>query len=144
MRDGKITTVSSMTGMHDVLDPTDLSIYRDIAGGLTTANILHGSASFPAGKPRPQTQAWIDQSIGVSRQPPKRRGQSCFLRVCPSQVTACFCPGKEKDAQNKSDPGELYREPAVVVIGFSPHTYRLNHSQLCSIAARAAFGLFNP
>src|SRR5688572_22207708 len=44
------TTVSSMTGMHDVLDPTDISIYRDIAGGLTTANILHGSANPIGGK----------------------------------------------------------------------------------------------
>lgn len=35
------TTVSSTTGMHDVLDPTDMNICRDIAGGLTTANILH-------------------------------------------------------------------------------------------------------
>lgn len=44
------TTVSSMTGMHDVLDPTDISIYRDLAGGLTTANILHGSANPIGGK----------------------------------------------------------------------------------------------
>jgi imidazolonepropionase-like amidohydrolase len=44
------TTVSSMTGMEDVLDPTDLSIYRDLAGGLTTANILHGSANPIGGK----------------------------------------------------------------------------------------------
>ena len=44
------TTVSSMTGMHDVLDPTDISIYRDIAGGLTTANLLHGSANPIGGK----------------------------------------------------------------------------------------------
>jgi imidazolonepropionase-like amidohydrolase len=44
------TTVSSMTGMHDVLDPTDVSIYRDLAGGLTTANILHGSANPIGGK----------------------------------------------------------------------------------------------
>ena len=27
------TTVSSMTGMEDVLDPTDINIYRDLAGG---------------------------------------------------------------------------------------------------------------
>jgi imidazolonepropionase-like amidohydrolase len=44
------TTVSSMTGMHDVLDPTDINIYRDLAGGLTTANILHGSANPIGGK----------------------------------------------------------------------------------------------
>ncbi|HXW08626.1 MAG TPA: amidohydrolase family protein [Vicinamibacterales bacterium] len=44
------TTVSSMTGMQDVLDPTDVNIYRDLAGGLTTANVLHGSANPIGGK----------------------------------------------------------------------------------------------
>jgi imidazolonepropionase-like amidohydrolase len=44
------TTVSSMTGIEDVLDPTDINIYRDLAGGLTTANILHGSANPIGGK----------------------------------------------------------------------------------------------
>ena len=44
------TTVSSMTGMEDVLDPTDVNIYRDLAGGTTTANVLHGSANPIGGK----------------------------------------------------------------------------------------------
>ena len=44
------TTVSSMTGMEDVLDPTDINIYRDLAGGVTTANVLHGSANPIGGK----------------------------------------------------------------------------------------------
>jgi imidazolonepropionase-like amidohydrolase len=44
------TTVSSMTGMQDVLNPTDINIYRDLAGGLTTANVLHGSANPIGGK----------------------------------------------------------------------------------------------
>ncbi|HEX7283500.1 MAG TPA: amidohydrolase family protein [Vicinamibacterales bacterium] len=44
------TTVSSMTGIEDVLDPTDVSIYRDLAGGLTVANVLHGSANPIGGK----------------------------------------------------------------------------------------------
>jgi imidazolonepropionase-like amidohydrolase len=44
------TTVSSMTGIEDVLDPTDINIYRDLAGGLTTANVLHGSANPIGGK----------------------------------------------------------------------------------------------
>src|SRR5262245_40161843 len=39
------TTVSSMTGIEDVLDPTDVNIYRDLAGGTTTVNVLHGSAN---------------------------------------------------------------------------------------------------
>ena len=44
------TSVSSMVGMEDVLDPTDPDIYRDLAGGTTSANILHGSANAIGGK----------------------------------------------------------------------------------------------
>ena len=44
------TVVSSMVGIEDVLDPTDINIYRDLAGGLTIANILHGSANPIGGK----------------------------------------------------------------------------------------------
>ena len=44
------TTVSSMTGIEDVLDPTDINLYRAVAGGLTTANVLHGSANPIGGK----------------------------------------------------------------------------------------------
>ena len=33
-----------------MLDPTDVNIYRDLAGGLTTANVLHGSANPIGGK----------------------------------------------------------------------------------------------
>src|SRR5215471_13584123 len=44
------TSVSSMVGMGDVLNPNDINIYRDLAGGTTTANILHGSANSIGGK----------------------------------------------------------------------------------------------
>src|SRR5262245_51988882 len=44
------TTVSSMTGIDDVFDPTDVNILRDLAGGLTVANVLHGSANPIGGK----------------------------------------------------------------------------------------------
>jgi imidazolonepropionase-like amidohydrolase len=37
--------VSSMANIVDVLNPADINIYRDLAGGVTTANILHGSAN---------------------------------------------------------------------------------------------------
>ena len=37
--------VSSMVGIRDVLDPDDINIYRELAGGVTTSNILHGSAN---------------------------------------------------------------------------------------------------
>ncbi len=38
-------SVSSMTGTGDVVDPYDINIYRELAGGVTTSNILHGSAN---------------------------------------------------------------------------------------------------
>jgi imidazolonepropionase-like amidohydrolase len=38
-------SVSSMVNIADVLDSDDIAIYRDLAGGVTTANILHGSAN---------------------------------------------------------------------------------------------------
>ncbi len=37
--------VTSMTRIRDVLDPTDVTIYRALAGGVTAANLLHGSAN---------------------------------------------------------------------------------------------------
>src|SRR5271154_6715962 len=37
--------VSSMANIADVLNSEDISIYDDLAGGVTTANILHGSAN---------------------------------------------------------------------------------------------------
>lgn len=43
-------SVSSMVSVEDVLDPEDIAIYRALAGGVTTANILHGSANAIGGK----------------------------------------------------------------------------------------------
>lgn len=43
-------SVTSMVRIADVLDPTDLAIYRAVAGGTTTLNILHGSANTIGGQ----------------------------------------------------------------------------------------------
>jgi imidazolonepropionase-like amidohydrolase len=43
-------SVSSMVGIDDVLNPDDIDIYRGLAGGVTTANVLHGSANAIGGK----------------------------------------------------------------------------------------------
>jgi imidazolonepropionase-like amidohydrolase len=42
--------VSAMVGIEDVLDPDDVSIYRALAGGVTSVNVLHGSANPIGGK----------------------------------------------------------------------------------------------
>ncbi len=43
-------SVTSMTRVRDVLNPTDIAIYRALAGGVTSANILHGSANSIGGQ----------------------------------------------------------------------------------------------
>ncbi|HLJ44949.1 MAG TPA: amidohydrolase family protein [Bryobacteraceae bacterium] len=43
-------SVSSMVGIPDTINPDDIDIYRALAGGVTTANILHGSANSIGGK----------------------------------------------------------------------------------------------
>ncbi|MEJ7624160.1 MAG: amidohydrolase family protein [Pyrinomonadaceae bacterium] len=43
-------SVTSMTNVRDVLNPTDMSIYRALAGGVTAANLLHGSANSIGGQ----------------------------------------------------------------------------------------------
>jgi len=39
------SAVTCEVRIGDVLDPTDIAIYRELAGGLTVANVLHGSAN---------------------------------------------------------------------------------------------------
>ena len=54
MMDGSVNefsySVTSMTRTRDVLNPKDVAIYRALAGGVTTANLLHGSANAIGGQ----------------------------------------------------------------------------------------------
>jgi imidazolonepropionase-like amidohydrolase len=43
-------SVSSMVNIAEVLNPDDIDIYRDLAGGVTVANVLHGSANSIGGQ----------------------------------------------------------------------------------------------
>ena len=43
-------SVTSMTRTRDVLNLTDIAIYRALAGGVTAANLLHGSANSIGGQ----------------------------------------------------------------------------------------------
>ncbi len=43
-------SVSSMANIKDIVNPEDIAIYRALAGGVTTANILHGSANSIGGQ----------------------------------------------------------------------------------------------
>jgi imidazolonepropionase-like amidohydrolase len=43
-------SVTSMTRIRDVLNPSDIAIYRGLAGGVTSALLLHGSANAIGGQ----------------------------------------------------------------------------------------------
>src|ERR1017187_4839338 len=51
-------SVSSMVDIRDVINPEDIAIYRALAGGVTTANILHGSAKSIGGCTLPIKMRW--------------------------------------------------------------------------------------
>jgi len=58
-------SVSSMVGIEDVLNPEDIAIYRALAGGVTTANILHGSANSIGGKCSVIKMRWGKDARGI-------------------------------------------------------------------------------
>ncbi|MEO8129799.1 MAG: amidohydrolase family protein [Bryobacteraceae bacterium] len=79
-------SVSSMVAIEDVLNPEDIAIYRALAGGVTTINVLHGSANSIGGKCSVIKMRWgkgADEMIFKGAKPgikfalgenPKRRG----------------------------------------------------------------------
>lgn len=84
-------SVSSMVGIDDVFDGEDISIYRALAGGVTTANILHGSANAIGGKNVVMKMRWGKTGpemifsgakpgikFALGENPKRRGGQNAF------------------------------------------------------------------
>jgi len=95
-------SVSAMVGIEDVLNPDDISIYRAVAGGVTTANILHGSANSIGGKCTVIKLRWgkdahdmifqgalpgIKFALGEN---PKRAGNPTGMRIGAGNVPARY------------------------------------------------------
>jgi imidazolonepropionase-like amidohydrolase len=64
VNEGSIS-VSSMVAIEDVLNPEDISIYRALAGGVTTAAILHGSANAIGGQCSVIKMRWGRNASGI-------------------------------------------------------------------------------
>ncbi|MGE5569238.1 MAG: amidohydrolase [Rhodospirillales bacterium] len=87
VNEGSIS-VSSMVTIEDVLNPEDIAIYRALAGGVTTAAIMHGSANAVGGQSAVIKMRWGKNASGIlfeNAKPilklalgenPKRRGVS--------------------------------------------------------------------
>jgi len=59
------SAITAEVRIEDVLDPTDINIYRQLAGGLTTANIMHGSANPMGGQVRTIKLRWGADADGL-------------------------------------------------------------------------------
>ncbi|MGA3190457.1 MAG: amidohydrolase [Bryobacteraceae bacterium] len=58
-------SVSSMVNIRDVINPEDIAIYRALAGGVTAANILHGSANAIGGQTLVLKMRWGTDAEGM-------------------------------------------------------------------------------
>jgi imidazolonepropionase-like amidohydrolase len=58
-------SVSSMVNVRDVINPEDIGIYRALAGGVTAANILHGSANAIGGQTLVLKMRWGQDAEGM-------------------------------------------------------------------------------
>jgi len=57
--------VSSMVRIEDVIDPTDIGIYREAAGGVTASHVLHGSANPIGGQNATIKHRWGEDAAGL-------------------------------------------------------------------------------
>lgn len=58
-------SVSSMVNIKDVINPEDIAIYRALAGGVTAANVLHGSANSIGGQTIVIKMRWGQDADGL-------------------------------------------------------------------------------
>ena len=91
-------SVSSMVNIADVLNPDDIDIYRDLAGGVTVANVLHGSANPIGG-----------QTVVIKLRWGQPASKLPFDGALPGIK---FALGENPKRSNFSFPGQAKRYPA--------------------------------
>jgi len=97
VNEGSIS-VSSIANIAEVLNPDDINIYRDLAGGVTVANVLHGSANSIGGQTQVIKLRWGQPA---SKLP--------FEGALPGIK---FALGENPKRSNFSFPGQAKRYPA--------------------------------
>ncbi|MAU15549.1 MAG: amidohydrolase [Muricauda sp.] len=116
---------SAEVRMEDVVDPKDMDIYRNLAGGVTTAQLLHGSANPIGGQSAILRLKWGENAEGlIFENSPKfikfalgenvkQSNWGSYTRFPQTRMgveqvyTDYFQRAKEYDAKKKS--GEPYR-----------------------------------
>jgi imidazolonepropionase-like amidohydrolase len=97
VNEGSIS-VSSIANIAEVIDSDDISIYRDLAGGVTEANVLHGSANPIGG-----------QTIVIKLRWGQPADKLPFEGALPGIK---FALGENPKRSNFSIPGQPKRYPA--------------------------------
>jgi len=97
INEGSIS-VSSIVNMAEILNPDDIDIYRDLAGGVTSANILHGSANSIGGQTLVIKLRWGQPAAKLP-----------FVGALPGIK---FALGENVKRSNFSIPGQPKRYPA--------------------------------
>jgi imidazolonepropionase-like amidohydrolase len=97
LNEGSVS-VSSMANIAEVLNPDDIDIYRDLAGGVTVANVLHGSANAIGGQTEVIKLRW---GLPAAKLP--------FEGALPGIK---FALGENPKRSNFSIPGQPRRYPA--------------------------------
>ncbi|MBR7800077.1 amidohydrolase family protein [Undibacterium fentianense] len=59
------SSITAEVRVGDVIDASSINIYRQLAGGVTTANILHGSANTIGGQNQVIKMRWGDDAEGL-------------------------------------------------------------------------------
>jgi imidazolonepropionase-like amidohydrolase len=85
--------VTSMVAIEDVIDPTDIDIYRDLAGGVTTVHTLHGSANPIGGKNQLIKLRWGEDARGLVFEGWKRPTLKFALGENPKRAGESMLPG---------------------------------------------------
>ena len=89
--------VSAMVGVADVLNPDDIAIYRALAGGVTTVNVLHGSSNPIGGKNAVIKLRWGHDAAGL------------LFEDAPPGIK--FALGENPKRSNFRPPGATQRYP---------------------------------
>ena len=92
-------SVTSMTRIRDVLNPTDISVYRALAGGVTAANLLHGSANAIGGQ-----NSTVKFKYG-------KPVEDFVIADAPPGIKFAMGENPKRSSQVQLQPGQTFRYP---------------------------------
>ena len=91
--------VTSMTDVKEMMDPTDITIYRALAGGVTSALLLHGSANPIGGQSATVKFKWGHPVADY------------LIPDAPPGIKFALGENVKRSSQTQTQPGQTFRYP---------------------------------